>query len=75
MTELDRDAVLAAIKECVAVVQPGEILAVRLDMENREDDIDYLAEQAKQVGDRLGISILFLPGDEFARLVPAEAKA
>lgn len=74
MTQPDRETVLAAIRECVTVVQPGEVLAVRLRAENI-DDIGHLAGQLREIHDKLGITVLFVEGEEFARIIPGPSQA
>ena len=68
MSAIGRDAMLAAIRECVTVVKPGEVLAVRAQPE-------WTASQIRELQDCVdewvkwrepGITVLILPGGEFA---------
>lgn len=71
---LHKETILAAIRECVTVVKPGETLAVRLSenftsgqLREYQEAIDSMTEYRG-----LGIHVLVLPGEELA-VLPSEA--
>lgn len=54
------------LRECVTVVKPGEVLAVRLPLDMNGDDMDRAREYALRVERQSGIKVAFIPGEEFA---------
>ena len=62
----DPDIVLAAMAECVTVVHPGEVLAVRVPPDLDPGEVTRLAEQAEHAGETYGVRVLFIAGEEFA---------
>lgn len=71
----DPDLILAAIEECVTVVKPGEVLAVRVPPDVDEDTVDGLREGSRQLADASGMTVVFLPGEAFARITTAPGAA
>jgi hypothetical protein len=69
----DPKVVLAAIEACVTVVKPGEVLAVRVPLDLSEYDFDSLRREAERVREGLGVRILFVAGEEFARIADGGA--
>jgi hypothetical protein len=66
---ISREAQLAAISECVTIVKPSEVLAVRLASDYMDDDIVEIRKQAEWVRDENpGVRIIFVTGEEFARI-------
>jgi hypothetical protein len=68
--EVSPEALLAAVRACVTVVGPGEVLAVRIPP-------GWAADRGWQdVAARLhreqGVRVVFLPGEEFAVIRPKE---
>ena len=73
MATIPHPVLLAAIRQCVTVVEPGEILAVRLPLDMDLEAADQMAEQAERIGEQSGVQLLFVFGEEFARLKAGEA--
>jgi hypothetical protein len=73
----DPEVVLAAIEQCMTVVRPGEALAVRVSKNITEDEVAYLRNCAARAREGTGVTILFIAGEEFARVAiqPAEGEA
>lgn len=61
-------AILEALRESVIIVEPGEILAVRVSPSVDDATMDFLCEQARAVTAEHGVTVLLLAGEEFARL-------
>jgi hypothetical protein len=61
---LTPETILAAIRECVTVVKPGETLAVRCHESWTPEQIEYCQEWLNARSD--GVSVLLVPGAEFA---------
>lgn len=62
-----KDAILAALRECVGVVRDGDILLIRLPLDTDHEQVDLLQRQADVIlRQRHGIHAVFVPGEEFA---------
>lgn len=74
---ISRDALLAAVRECVTVVKPGEVLLVRAPDAWTPRNVMELQEGVDAVVSYrdLGISVLILPGAEFAVAAKAASEA
>ena len=68
MARIERAALLAAIRQCVTVIEPGEVLAVRVSEDTPDDEMAWLAEHAGHIYEQAGTRVLFLRAAEFARL-------
>jgi hypothetical protein len=55
----------ALLRECVTVVKPGEVLAVRLPMDFQPADMGRAREYGRQVERETGVKVAFIPGEEF----------
>jgi hypothetical protein len=66
MSAISTEVLLAAISECVTVVKPGEILAVRLSRDLDDDAVTRMRAQAEQARDEFGFRVVFVEGEEFA---------
>lgn len=64
--ELDPDTILAAIKACVTVVRPGEVLVVKVPERWTADRFARAFQDAQALRDETGVHITFVPGEEFA---------
>lgn len=53
------------LRECVTIVKPGEVLAVRLPLDMSHIDMIRAREYALQVEEESGIKVAFIPGEEF----------
>jgi hypothetical protein len=74
MARIEQAALLAAIRECVTVVQPGEVLVVRVPFDLPDDEMYELTERARELRGETGTArIVFVAGEEFARLKAADA--
>ena len=62
----DPEIVLAAMQECVTIVHPGEILAVRVPPDLDPHEMEQLSEGAERADEIYGVKILFVAGEEFA---------
>jgi hypothetical protein len=60
----------ALLAECVTVVQPGEVLAVRCPDSWNAQQVDEINRYAAARAEGLGISVLFVLGEEFAAVQP-----
>jgi hypothetical protein len=60
----------ALLAECVTVVQPGEVLAVRCPDIWTAQQVDEINRYDAARTEGLGISVLFVPGEEFAAVQP-----
>lgn len=67
----DPETVLAAIRECVTVVKPGEVLAVRVPGPCGEEEFAMMREAGERARE-FGVRIIFIEGEQFARLATAE---
>lgn len=54
----------ALVRECVTIVRPGEVLAVRLPLSFTSGDLDYAREYARTVEREAGVKVAFIPGEE-----------
>lgn len=63
---LTPETVRALLSECVTVVKPGEVLAVRLPLDFSPDDMGHAREYARTVELETGVKVAFIPGDDFA---------
>jgi hypothetical protein len=54
----------ALVRECVTIVRPGEVLAVRLPLSFTSGDLDYAREYARTVERETGVKVAFIPGEE-----------
>jgi hypothetical protein len=61
-------AILEALREAVTIIEPGEILAVRVDPRATDAEFDEMRQRAEQVSTDHGVTVLLLAGEEFARL-------
>lgn len=68
MARVPRTTLLAAIRECVTVVAPGEVLAVRIGDGTSDDELADMGERAMAIADQDGVRIVLVRGEEFARL-------
>lgn len=68
---LDSKVLLAAIQACVTVVGPDEVLAVRAPLSFTSEQFDELRRHAERVSEETGVRILFIAGEEFARVKAA----
>ena len=68
MATISYSVLLAAVRQCVTVVQPGEVLAVRVAAGTDDLTMDLLGAQAARIRDEHGVAVLFLAGEEFARV-------
>lgn len=66
--------ILEALREAVTIVEPGEVLAVRLAPGTPDDVGDQMKERARAIGTEHGIRVLLLEGEEFARLKAGDAR-
>lgn len=64
----DPEIVLAAIEECVTVIRPGEVLAVRVPLDLDEAEMESLADGARRLRQSHGVRVVFVAGEEFGRL-------
>lgn len=65
---LTPDAIRDLIRECVTIVKPGEVLAVRLPLDMTPGDMDRARAYALEVEEQCGVKVAFLPGEEFAAI-------
>lgn len=75
MTGTEREALAAAAAERLVTIGPGEVLAVRLDPEWCDAAIERFADSLRDEAEKLGVRILVIPCDQFARLTADEAAA
>jgi hypothetical protein len=70
MARIERAVLLAAIRECITVVGPGEVLAVRVPGDLPDEIYGRLAEHAQAIREETGgtARIVFVAGEEFAKL-------
>jgi hypothetical protein len=68
MASVEVTTLLAAIRQCVTVVEPGEVLAVRVSENAADDYLDELNERARDLREVIGVRVVFIQGEEFARL-------
>lgn len=61
------------LRECVTVVKPGEVLAVRLPLDMDSGDIARARGYALEVERQSGIKVAFIPGEEFAAVSAEDA--
>jgi hypothetical protein len=54
------------LRECVTVVKPGEVLAVRLPMNMNSQDMERAHDYGKAIERETGVKVAFIPGEEFA---------
>jgi hypothetical protein len=72
MASIPHTVLLAAIRQCVTVVEPGEVLAVRVREDAPDDEMAFLMEFAQGIHEQ-GVRVLFLRAAEFARLKARDA--
>ena len=68
MARIDRTTLLAAIRDCITVIEPGDVLAVRVGDDLTDEYLDEMADYAGHVTREHGVSVIFVRGEEFARL-------
>ena len=68
MAAIELTALLAAIRQCVTILEPGEVLAVRVPGTLSDSDHGRLRNHAEAIRQAHGVTVLFLPGEEFARI-------
>jgi hypothetical protein len=73
MAVIEVTTLLAAVRQCVTIVEPGEILAVRVAYGTSETEMEYLGEQAQRIREQCGVRVAFVLGEEFARLKAGDA--
>lgn len=64
------ETIAALLRECVTVVQPGEVLAVRLPLGMSMHDVARAREITETWGSQAGIRAVALVGEEFAAVTP-----
>lgn len=67
-------AILEALREAVTIVEPGEVLAVRVAPGTSGADWDALCGRAQHVQAEHGVTVVLLEGEEFARLKAGDAR-
>lgn len=72
MSRLTPGEILEALREAVTIIEPGEILAVRVDPRITDAEMGEMRRRAREVGERGGVTVLLLAGEEFARLKRGE---
>lgn len=74
---LTPEAARELLRECVTVVRPGEVLAVRIPDTWSASDAERVQQQLSGIiaHRKLGISVLLLPGEEFAVAQPDSDEA
>jgi len=70
--KLTPGAILEALREAVTIIEPGEILAVRVDPCTTDAEFGEMRQRAERVTADHGVTVLFLAGEEFARLKRGE---
>ncbi len=60
--------ILEALRDAVTIIEPGEILAVRVDPRTTDAELGEMRQRAGQVAAEHGVTVLLLAGEEFARL-------
>jgi hypothetical protein len=73
MASIPHTVLLAAIRQCVTVVEPGEVLAVRVGEDTPDQEMDFLFGFAGDIRKQSGARVLFLRAAEFARLKARDA--
>jgi hypothetical protein len=68
--ELSPETVRALLRECVTVVRPGEVLAVRLPVGMTCADVARAQAITQEVAKSAGIQAVALVGEEFAVAEP-----
>lgn len=71
MASIEVTTLLAAIRQCVTVVGPGEVLAVRVPGDTRDDEMAFFGERAAVLAEDTGVRVLFFRAEEFAVLKAA----
>jgi hypothetical protein len=72
-TRLTPGVILEALREAVTIIEPGEVLAVRVAPRSFGDEEWAAAgEQAHRIGAEHGVTVLLVEGEEFARLKRGE---
>jgi len=61
-------AILEALREAVTIIEPGEVLAVRVSPDVDDATMEFLRDQARAITAEHGVTVLFACGEEFARL-------
>lgn len=62
--QLTPELVQQAIRECVAVVRPGDILVIRVSRDAQAGMFEALSNHAEAVSQSAGIGIMVVVGDE-----------
>jgi hypothetical protein len=75
MATLTRAEILAAIRQCVTIVGPGETLAVRVTAETCDEEMALIGERAACLHEETGVRVLFFRAEEFAVLKTAAETA
>jgi hypothetical protein len=73
MAAIPHTVLLAAIRQCVTVVEPGEVLAVRVAESATDQEMGFLTRFAYDIHEQCGAQVLFLRAAEFARLKARDA--
>jgi hypothetical protein len=68
VSSLSPDDLRALVTECVAVVKPGEVLAVRLPTDIDSRQVRGAREYGQQIERETGVKVAFIPGEEFAHV-------
>jgi hypothetical protein len=68
MSRLAPGVILEALREAVTIIEPGEILAVRVDPRTTDAEFEEMRERARLVTAEHGVTVLLLAGEEFARV-------
>jgi len=71
-TKLSPAVILEALREAVTIIEPGEILAVRIAPPVSDQEWDEMRQRAEQITADHGVTVLLLAGEEFARLKRGE---
>lgn len=67
-SKLTPAAILEALREAVTIVEPGEVLAVRVAPGTTDAEWDEMVTRTGGFGTEHGVTVLLLEGEEFARL-------
>lgn len=73
MAAIPHTVLLAAIRQCVTVVEPGDVLAVRVPENTTDEEMGFLTRFAYDIHEQAGARVLFLRAAEFARLKARDA--
>ena len=74
MSRLSPGVILEALREAVTIIEPGEILAVRVDPGSCDmAALGQMRDHAECIRAEYGVTVMFVEGGEFARLKGAGA--